>query len=211
VEIEPDRLIGWINRFGGRNCGLAELTATLSAVTARGGDGTTATIAVPYPPMDPAGREPLEALLAHVASIGPIALVVVRAAAHSIGVCSDGVVLASSTDTHYVQSRTAAGGWSQHRYARRRENQRRDSLRAAADTAVRVFTPVADTLHAVAVGGEAGAIREVLADRRLAFLSELPRRTVQDVGEPRRAVLDDVAARSLNVEITVRNPPRGSS
>jgi hypothetical protein len=204
VEIEPDRLVGWINRFAARNDGIASLTSTLSSVTATAGNGTTASIAVPFPPMAPSGAEPVEALLAHLSSIGPIALILVRAAAFSVGVGENRCVVTSSTDTRYVQGRTAAGGWSQHRYARRRGNQLRDSHRAAADTAVRVLSAFAGTLGALVVGGETLAVRDVLADPRLAFLGELPRRSFPDIGEPRRAVLDDVAKRALSVEIIVR-------
>jgi hypothetical protein len=208
VEVDPQRLVGWINRFAARNGGIATLTSTLSAVTATAGNHTVATIAVPYPPMAPSGAEPVEALLTHLRGIGPIALVLVRAAAFSIGVCEDQRVVVSSTDTRYVQGRTAAGGWSQQRYARRRSNQLRDSHRAAADAAARVLAPQAGRLRALVLGGEKGATREVLADPRLGSLLELPRRTFADVGEPRRAVLDELAERTLAVEIVIR--PHGS-
>ena len=42
-----------------------------------------------------------------------------------------------------------------------------------------------------------------MADPRLAALASLPGRTFPDIAEPRRAVLDEVAARSLAVSITV--------
>jgi hypothetical protein len=208
VEVEPDRIVGWINRFSARHGGIETLTATLSAVSVTAVDGGTATLAVPFPPMSPAGAEPVEALLAHLRGIGPTAVILVRAAAFSVGVCENGRVTVSSTDTRYVQGRTAAGGWSQQRYSRRRSNQLRDSHRAAADAAVRVLAPQAGTLQALVIGGESGAMREVLADRRLGFLGELPRRTFPDIAEPRRAVLDEIAERSLAVEIVVRPADR---
>lgn len=204
VEVEPERLVGWINRFSARNDGLAGLSFTLSTVEIAAVNGTLARIAVPFAPMAPSGAEPVEALLAHLESVGPIAMILARATAFSIGVCEDRRVLVSSTDTRYVQGRTAAGGWSQQRYARRRSNQLRDSHRAAADAAVRVLSEHAGDLRALVIGGEAGAMREVMADPRLGFLSGLPRRTFADIGEPRRAVLDEVARRSLAVEIVVR-------
>jgi hypothetical protein len=34
----------------------------------------------------------------------------------------------------------------------------------------------------------------------------LPARAFPDIPEPRRVVLDDIAARSLSVEITIRTP-----
>lgn len=208
VEVEPGRLAGWINRFAGRNNGIAAVTASLSSVTITGGDGTTATLAVPFPPMTIGDAEPVEALLDHTHTIGPTAAILIRGGAYSIGVCEGGTVSTSTTDTRYVQARTAAGGWSQQRYARRRGNQRRDAHRAAADAAHRVLAPAAGTLRALVTGGEPAAIADVLADHRLAFLAELPRRIFNDIPEPRRAVLDLVAARALSVQITIRTAPR---
>ena len=98
-------------------------------------------------------REPLEALLDHLATLGALGIVLVRGGAHSVGVAATGIVLSSSTDRAYLQGRTAAGGWSQQRFARRRGNQRTASLDSAADTVARVLLPVAD------VPGRAGARR----------------------------------------------------
>jgi hypothetical protein len=218
VEVPPERLVGWINRFGTRNGGLAELSTDGSTVWIRGGDGTLATIEVPFGPMNSAGRrspapgeagsgpcsercEPVEALLGHLASVGPLGLILVRGGAHSVGVAVDGVVARSSTDRAYLQGRTAAGGWSQQRFARRRGNQRAASLADAADTAVRVLLP--EHLAGLVLGGDRVALADVLADPRLAPLAALPTRTFADVPEPRRAVLDDVATRSLSVPIVI--------
>src|SRR5687768_8462096 len=110
VEVAPDRLVAWVNRFVVRNGGLAEIDATATVLTVRGGDGTTAELAVPYPPLSVGEREPVEALLDHVRDVGVLGLVLVRAGAYSVGTCRDRVVLTSSTDRRYVQGRTAAGG-----------------------------------------------------------------------------------------------------
>ena len=74
----------------------------------------------------------MEALLDHLAGLGALGLILVRGGAHSVGVARDGVVLSSSTDRAYLQGRTAAGGWSQQRFARRRGNQRTASYDSAA-------------------------------------------------------------------------------
>lgn len=206
VEIEPARLAGWVNRFAGRNDGLRAMDVDEQSVLLRGGDGTTATIAVPFPPFALGHREPVEAVLDHVANIGATAVLLVRAGAYSIGVVRDGTVLSSTTDRQYVQGRTAAGGWSQQRYARRRGNQLRASQQSAAGAAARILTPIMGTLQAVVVGGDASSLASVLDDPRLAALNTLPRRTFGDVAEPRRAVLDEIAARVLTLEITVRSP-----
>jgi hypothetical protein len=130
---------------------------------------------------------------------------VVRERGFSVGVCRAGEVMVSSTDSRYVQSRTAAGGWSQQRYARRRGNQRRDSYRAAADAAHRVFSAHAARFDGLIAAGDRTAIDAVLDDARLRGLAALPRRVFPDVGEPRRAVLDDVAVRALTIAITIRD------
>ena len=48
VEVEPDRLVGWVNRFGGRNDGLADLTTDGTSIVITAGDGTTAVLEVPF-------------------------------------------------------------------------------------------------------------------------------------------------------------------
>ena len=209
VEVAPDRLVGWVNRFGGRNDGLISVTTDGETVRVNGGDGTVAVLAVPFGPMTPGTREPLEALLEHLAGLGALGIVLVRGGAHSVGVARAGVVLSSSTDRAYLQGRTAAGGFSQQRFARRRENQRSASYHSAAATAARVLTPVQDSLDGLVVGGDRRALADVLADSRLSVIGARPTRMFADIGEPRRALLDEIAARSLAVEITIRTPPAG--
>lgn len=204
VEVAPDRLVAWVNRFAVRNGGLHGLRATADLVTFEGGDGTTAELAVPYAPMAPDRLEPVEALLGHLDSVGALGLVLVRAGAYSIGVCRDRVVLSSTTDRRYVQGRTAAGGSSQQRFARRRANQRRESFAAAADAVAGALVPIASSLGGVVLAGDRVALAAVMADRRLSLLAALRSRTIYDIVEPRRAVLDVVADRSLDVIITIR-------
>ncbi|MEO7126397.1 MAG: acVLRF1 family peptidyl-tRNA hydrolase [Nakamurella sp.] len=205
VEVSSDRVSGWLMRFGERHGGLTVKDMSPTAVAVIGGDGALATLEVPFAPMDLGQYEPVEALLEHMASLGDLAAIVVRERAFSVGICRSGKVLVSSTDTRYVQSRTAAGGWSQQRYARRRDNQRRDSYRAAADRANRVFAEHVGAFAGIIAAGDRTAIDTVLSDPRFKHLAALPRRSFVDVGEPRRAVLDEVAERAMTVEITIRD------
>lgn len=149
-------------------------------------------------------REPVEALVGHLAGLGLLGLVLVRGGAHSIGTAKDGVVLSSSTDRAYLQGRTAAGGWSQQRYARRRGNQLTASLADAASTVERVLLPFAARLGGLVLAGDAAALHRAMAEPALQPLAALPARTFGDIPEPRRAVLDAVAERSLVVRILVR-------
>src|SRR4029453_3236149 len=68
---------------------------------------------------------------------------VLLARRHSVAIgIADGVrLVASKVDTYYVQSRTAAGGWSQHRFARRRENQAKAAAESAAGLGVQSLLP----------------------------------------------------------------------
>lgn len=204
MEISADRVVGWVNRFAGRNTGVAELVAHPDRLEILGGDGTLATIEVPFGPMAIGRREPIEALLEHLATIGLLGLVLVRGGAHSIGTARNGVVLSSSTDRAYLQGRTAAGGWSQQRYARRRGNQLTASLADSAATVERMLLPFVGRLGGLILAGDGSALRKVMAAPMLRPLVQLPARTFGDIPEPRRVVLDAVAARSLVVRIVVR-------
>jgi hypothetical protein len=98
----------------------------------------------------------------------------------------------------HVQGRTKAGGQSQQRFARRRDNQARQAYEAAADHAARILGGV----RLVVTGGDHAAIDAVLTDQRLSSV------TVVDpwlaVPDPRRRVLDQAIldARSIAVDVT---------
>lgn len=204
VDVPAVRLAGWVTRFAIRNSGITGMVADTAGVTITAADGTLARIEVPFPPMSVGDREPVEAVLDHCAGIGDIGMILVRAGAYSVGVCRDGTVTTSSTDTHYVQGRTAAGGWSQQRFARRRSNQLAAAQESTADAAARLLS--GRPLAALVVGGELRSISAVLGDPRLTRLITLPRREFRDIAEPRRVLLDEVARRSLELTITVRDP-----
>jgi Actinobacteria/chloroflexi VLRF1 release factor len=153
-------------------------------------------------------RAVLDALHAHLAVPRRIGIVLVRLGGYSIGVAVGGVVETSTTGARLVHGRNRKGGSSSGRFARRRDNQARMALDAAADAVARVLLPVADTLDAVVLGGDAAALDDLRADRRLAALLTRAEPRVLDVPEPRRVVLDEAARRCLAVEVVVREPVR---
>jgi hypothetical protein len=104
-------------------------------------------------------------------------------------------------ESYYVQGRTAAGGWSQQRFARRRANQAQAAAGAAADLAARVLLPAAGSLAALVTGGDRRTVDAVLADRRFAPLAALRAPRLLDVPEPRRAILVEAALRARAVAI----------
>ena len=63
-----------------------------------------------------------------------------------------------------MQSRTAAGGWSQQRFARRRANQADELVRAAAEHAVRLLTGI--RVEGLVLGGDRALVAALLDDAR---------------------------------------------
>ena len=209
VEVEPERVAGWFDRFAERHGGVASTTATRAQVTVTAADGATATCAVPFGPLDTEpGEHPglaIDPLVAHLLRPRRIGLLLVRLGGHSVGVAENGVVASSRTDRRLVHGRSAAGGWSQHRFARRRAGQARESLRAAANAAADVLLPELSTLDAVVLGGDQQALDNLRTDRRLAPLFARAEPRILDVPEPRRTVLDDAAQRARAAEIVIRD------
>ncbi len=134
----------------------------------------------------------------------PLALVLVRRGGYAVGVASAGRLSAHKTGTRYVQSRTAAGGWSQQRFARRRGNQADELVRAVADHAVRVVLPGGGA--GLVLGGDRRLAAAVLDDPRLARLAALPRRELYDLPDPRLDVLRDAARRGRAVRVSLTEP-----
>ena len=160
----------------------------------------------PYGPGAADPRAVLDALHAHLAAPRRVGIVLVRLGGYSVGVAVGGVVETSTTGARLVHGRNRKGGSSSGRFARRRDNQARVALDAAADAVARVLLPVADTLDAIVLGGDAAALDDLCADRRLAALLARAEPRVLDVPEPRRAVLDEAARRALAVEVVIREP-----
>ncbi|MFD5250346.1 acVLRF1 family peptidyl-tRNA hydrolase [Amycolatopsis sp. NPDC058340] len=209
VEIAPDRLEGWYARFAVRNEGVRETELRPDTVTVIAGNGVVALATVPFGPLNTEGTEPglaVGPLIEHALISRRIALLLVRRGGHSVGIARGGVVVQSRTDRHLVQGRSAAGGWSQQRFARRREGQARTALRAAADDAFEVLVPQLSEVDAVVLGGDRRALDTLREDRRLAPLFQRAEPRVLDIAEPRRTVLEDAAERAVAVEITLAGP-----
>ena len=211
VEVEPARLAGFLDRFAAGHGGAVSTTVAPQRVEVAAGDGWTASIPVPFGllALQPGRRSNIavDELLDHLMVPRTIGLVLVRLGGYSVGVARSGVVLASSTGSRLVHGRTAAGGQSQQRFARRREGQARVALQAAAGTAARVLLPRAAELDAVVLGGDATALRCLAADPRLTALLERAEPRVLDIPEPRRAVLDEAARRARCAEVQLRPSP----
>jgi hypothetical protein len=140
----------------------------------------------------------------------PFAVLLVRRGGYAVGLANAGSLLTHKVGRRHVQSRTAAGGWSQQRFARRRGNQADELVRAVRDHAVRLLVrpPVGEsglTAFGLVVGGDRALVTDVLDDPRLAVIGALPRLELYDLPDPTRAVLDTALARARAVRVVVED------
>lgn len=205
VEVEPERLEGWLTRFQVRHGDTRELT-TPESVTLEAADGALAEVVVPYPPLLAGEGGAYGGLVEHALTSRRIGVLLVRLGGHAVGVVDGDRLVASKTGSRQVHGRSAAGGWSQQRFARRREGQVRVALQAAADAAVTVLLPAVPTLDGLVVGGDRRATSEVLDDPRLAPLRPLRTGRHLDVPEPRQRVLENALRDLRLVQVRVVDP-----
>jgi hypothetical protein len=145
-------------------------------------------------------------LVAHACADRRVGVLLVRLGGHAAGVFEGTRLLTSKVGSRQVHGRSAAGGWSQQRFARRREGQVRVALGAAADTAVATLGPALSGLHAVVLGGDRRALDAVLEDPRLAGLRPLVAEPRLDVPDPRLKVLEDTPRQFRAVRVRVLEP-----
>lgn len=187
VSVPPSRLARWLDGFAERH---GEVTCDGAVYTAA--DGAVAHVEVPFPPYD-------GDLVAHVLRERTVGVLLARKGGHAAGVFVGDTLIASKVGSRNVQGRTAAGGWSQQRFARRREGQAAVASQAAADVAVRIL--LAQPLDAVVTGGERSAVAEILTDKRLAALLPLVQPRLLDVPDPRLKVLQAVPFRDVWIRV----------
>ena len=201
IQVAPERLERWLAGFA-RNHPHPRVSVTANAVELASPDGARAWIEPPWGPPD--GADPLGALVAQVTRPRRLGALLVRRKAHAVGIFQGSDLIGHRIGRHYVQGRTKAGGWSQQRYARRRENQAERAFARATSDAVDLLLPEASGLDAIILGGDAQAVRSVLADPALAALEsvlERHRRPLLPVSDPNLGVLRGALPRFLAVPI----------
>jgi hypothetical protein len=204
LGVLPERLERWLDGVAARHGRFTDVQVRDDAVALSCEDTTTLTLTAPYGWT--AGAAPLTAFCAAAKAPRRTAVLLVRRGRWAVGVFVGTQLVVSKVDSRLVRGRTAAGGWSQQRFARRRGNQTDAVVTSTADTAARVLLPHGPTLDALATGGDRGLVAEVLADPRLRTLAGLPRLRPLDVGEPTKAVLLETPAQFRAVRVHIVEP-----
>ena len=201
-ELPPARLGRWLERWTAAHGPVASGRVRGDEVAYTAADGAAVTCEAPFGPL-PGEAERVEGLLAHVGRERRVGVLLVRLGGHAAGVFEGERLVDSKVGSRLVHGRHRAGGSSQRRFERRRGEQARMALEAAADVAVRVLLPARGRLDAVVLGGDRRALDEVLEDARLAPLRPLVQPRVLDVPEPRQAVLRGAPERFLATIVRV--------
>jgi hypothetical protein len=195
VDVDPERLSRWLDGFAERH-GAFSTRPIPGGLEITGADGEVAECHLLA-----GAAENIRTLTAEALQPRRLGLLLVRRGGYAVGIAAGRELVTSKVGSRYVQSRTAAGGWSQQRFARRRENQARAAAGDTADVVVRLLVPEARLLGALVTGGDRRLVDEVLADPRLAPLVPLRAGRFLDVPDPRLAVLKAAVAAARTVRI----------
>jgi hypothetical protein len=197
VLVPPARWGRWVDNFTASH-GATTLAVVEAGLHGRAADGSHFTARLPFSmPYD----GPAEAGAFAAAATPPAewGVLLVRKGGFAVARWSGEALVEHKIGQRHVQGRTKAGGQSQQRFARRRDNQARQAYEAAADHAARILGGV----RLAVVGGDHAAVDAVLADPRLG--------RVQVVGpwlpvpDPRRSVLDAASADAQSLVVDVVN------
>ncbi len=201
VLVPGERVVRWFENFAAGH-GDTTFVASADALHASAADGASAAARLPFGreydgPADPAG------FAAAMSTPGRWGVLLVRKGGFAVATVAGDRVLESKVGQRHVQGRTKAGGQSQQRFARRRDNQARQAYEAAAGHAARILT---GTVAALVCGGDRSAVDQVLEDPRLRAVAAVRVGPWLDVPDPRRAVLDQAVRDGCSVAVTVTDP-----
>jgi hypothetical protein len=258
LDVAPERLPRWIESFTERHQHAAAGTASLTIgiapahVTFTAPDGAVAQCHPPFPeslpgplgePGEPGTAGPSAAhlagaLAAHAMTPRTVGVLLVRLGGYAAGVFTGYPprLADAKAGSRLVHGRSAAGGWSQHRFARRREKQANEALQAAADTALAIFArwqppqeitargaaapnrqpeqrPTGPAGHgaltgldALILGGDKRAVADLRDDPRLARYFAIATDRFLTVPDPKRAVLEASPRLFLAIRIRLTEP-----
>jgi hypothetical protein len=198
VLIPRSRVSRWLENFENSH-GSVLLSAGSGRLSGVADDGSTFEAEPPF------GRQvdapTVEALIAATALPESWGVLLVRKGGFAVARLEGERVVESKVGQRHVQGRTKAGGQSQQRFARRRDNQARAAYEAAADHAARILGSV----PVLVAGGDHAAVSAVLEDPRLQVPAAGLASRFLTVPDPRRAVLEAAVVEAGSVEFVVAN------
>ncbi len=203
VLVPATRVERWVANFAERH-GDTALGVTDGALSGTAGDGSSFLARLPF--ATPYAGPPGAGAFADAVTTPTIwGLLLVRKGGFAIARLEGAAISESKVGQRHVQGRTKAGGQSQQRFARRRDNQARQAYEAAAEHAARILGAVdgVERRLIVVTGGDHTAVEEVLADQRLSGL--VVREPFLAVPDPKRGILEQAARDAASVSIVVFN------
>jgi len=195
----------WYENFTVRH-GTTELIVQHGSLHVSAEDGAQADFALPWG--RPYHGPPEAAAFADAASVLiDWGVLLVRKGGFAVAFAHGPRVVASKVGQRHVQGRTKAGGQSQQRFARRRDNQARQAYEAAAEHAHRILVREApQAVRALVCGGDRSAVDAVLSDPRLVHLAALRTEPWLAVPDPRRGILDGAIVDGRCAAVTIIDP-----
>jgi hypothetical protein len=198
--LPADRVERWFENFESRHGGAA-YDVISGALRAHAVDGSSAVARLPFD--EPYDGVPMPAGLAASVEAPPAwGLLLVRKGGFAVARLAGSELVEHKIGQRHVQGRTKAGGQSQQRFARRRDNQARAAYEAAAEHAVRIL---GTGLQALVTGGDRPAVEAVLSDARMRGPADVRTSLWLSVGDPKRSVLDQAVVDAVAVQVEVVN------
>lgn len=199
VLVAPARLHRWVENFSGRH-GATTLSLVDGAFTGAAADGSTFSALLPWS-RSYDGPADVEHVVLACSPPPDWAVLLVRKGGFAVARLAGPALVDSKVGQRHVQGRTKAGGQSQQRFARRRDNQARVAFEAAADHAVRLIGDAT----CVVVGGDQTAVTATWDDPRLRSLSQRVVGAFLTVPDPRRSVLEEAILDAGALQVDVVN------
>ena len=204
--VPAGRLVRWLENFGARH-GAPDLAVREGRLVAVAPDGALAEAALPFG-QTYGGAPDVEGFLEAAGREVRWGVLLVRKGGFAVAAGTSPTPSWTKVGQRHVQGRTKAGGQSQQRFARRRDNQARQAYEAAADHARRVLVQEAGGVDALVCGGDRAAVDAVLEDPRLAGPAAGRTGPWLAVPDPRRSVLDQAIGDAWSISISVNVGPR---
>ena len=197
VLVPSTRIERWVLNFNGRH-GQTALGVSDGALTGAASDGSTFTARLPFAG-EYDGLPDVAAFRLEALPPDRWGVLLVRKGGFAVARLAGTEMVEHKVGQRHVQGRTKAGGQSQQRFSRRRDNQARQAFEAAADHAARILGASGNAM--LVTGGDRAAVDEVLGDSRLVRF-----RVVEPwlpVPDPSRAVLDQAVADAQALRVAV--------